>query len=161
MLTSEAAAQAHVTTATIRYWARYGAVAATKTNGRWNIDPQSLTRRIALTSKLTIAEKLVKVGGSRWTKGEMDRIYFNDWAEFAGLWTATYNTGNISAATYQGESIANRQAGLVLGAIEKFWFDLADERFHCKFGWSEPRFASREQLFQDAVDGVKTAAAAL
>jgi hypothetical protein len=161
--TTEAAAQAGVTTATIRTWCRIGAVAAVKVSGRWAIDADSLAHRIALTAKAKplTAENLAKVGGSRWTKNGMDRLYFNDWAAFAGLTTSTYNTGNIASASYQGEHIANRQANLALGAIDKLWFDLADGQFHCRYGYSEPRFASREQLFRDAVDGIKAAVAAL
>lgn len=55
--TTQAAKRAGVTPATIRTWARYGAIAATKTNGRWNIDEASLTHRIAL-SRRTPAKQL-------------------------------------------------------------------------------------------------------
>lgn len=48
MNTSTAAIQAGVTTDTIRTWCRIGAVAATKTAGRWIIDTASLARRIAI-----------------------------------------------------------------------------------------------------------------
>ncbi|WP_329217374.1 hypothetical protein [Streptomyces microflavus] len=37
-----AAAKAKVTVATIRTWCRTGVIAAVKTSGRWDIDPQSL-----------------------------------------------------------------------------------------------------------------------
>lgn len=47
MNTKTAATAAHVTPRAIQAWARYGAVAATKANGRWDIDENSLTRRIA------------------------------------------------------------------------------------------------------------------
>lgn len=46
--TTTAARIARVTTATIRAWARIGAVAAVKTGGRWVIDTDSLTHRITL-----------------------------------------------------------------------------------------------------------------
>jgi hypothetical protein len=55
--TAAAAQRANVTAATIRRWARYGAITATKTRGRWNIDEASLTRRIAL-SRSTAAKQL-------------------------------------------------------------------------------------------------------
>lgn len=48
MHTTAAAAEAKVTTATIRTWCRRGVIAATKTAGRWNIDPTSLARRIEI-----------------------------------------------------------------------------------------------------------------
>ena len=52
MTTAEAARQADVTIATIRAWARYGAVTATKISGRWIIDADSLAHRIALPALL-------------------------------------------------------------------------------------------------------------
>lgn len=166
MDTATAAQIAKVTAATIRTWARYGAVAAVKLSGRWNIDPDSLNHRINLaakpaTPKPITAENLVKVGGNRWTKNGHDRVYFNNWAEFAGLAVGRYNTGNICSASYRGESVANRQAGLTLGAIDKFWYDAADGKFHARYGYSEPRFASRERLFHDAIAGIKAAVNAL
>lgn len=51
MNTTAAAAQANVTTATIRQWCRRGAVAAAKVAGRWIIEAASLARRIALGIK--------------------------------------------------------------------------------------------------------------
>jgi hypothetical protein len=48
MNTQTAATTAHVTTRTIQAWCRKGAVTATKTHGRWDIDPDSLSRRIDL-----------------------------------------------------------------------------------------------------------------
>lgn len=55
--TTQAAKRAGVTVATIRTWARYGAITATKASGRWNIDEASLTHRIAL-SRRTPAKQL-------------------------------------------------------------------------------------------------------
>jgi hypothetical protein len=48
MNTTAAAAQAGVTVATIRAWARRGVIAATKTAGRWILDAASLAHRIAI-----------------------------------------------------------------------------------------------------------------
>lgn len=53
MDTTTAAAQAGVTVDTIRHWCRLGAVAATKTAGRWIISAASLARRIALGTRHT------------------------------------------------------------------------------------------------------------
>jgi len=53
MNTTAAALQAHVTTATIRLWARRGVIAATKTAGRWIIDAASLAHRIAIATLKT------------------------------------------------------------------------------------------------------------
>ncbi|MFC1418607.1 hypothetical protein [Streptacidiphilus cavernicola] len=54
MNTTTAAAKARVTVATIRHWCRYGAVAATKTSGRWDIDEASLAYRVTLGKKATM-----------------------------------------------------------------------------------------------------------
>jgi hypothetical protein len=48
MNTTTAAAQANVTVATIRDWARRGIIAATKRAGRWIIDAASLAHRITI-----------------------------------------------------------------------------------------------------------------
>ncbi|MFV8127508.1 hypothetical protein [Streptomyces syringium] len=48
MNTTTAAETAKVTVATIRTWCRLGAIAATKTAGRWVIDTTSLKHRIRL-----------------------------------------------------------------------------------------------------------------
>lgn len=45
--TSTAARTANVTTKTIRTWCRNGSVSATKTNGRWAIDADSLNGHLA------------------------------------------------------------------------------------------------------------------
>lgn len=49
--TAQAAEQANVTVATIRYWCRYGAITAVKAAGRWAIDTASLTHRITLSAR--------------------------------------------------------------------------------------------------------------
>lgn len=53
MNTTTAADTAKVTVATIRDWARRGIIAATKVAGRWVIDTNSLTRRIAIGARRT------------------------------------------------------------------------------------------------------------
>ena len=53
MNTTTAAQQAGVTTDTIRTWARMGAIRATKTRGRWNIDTRSLAKRTAMGIRRT------------------------------------------------------------------------------------------------------------
>lgn len=51
MNTTTAAAQAGVTTATIRTWCRRGIISAAKTAGRWLIDAASLAHRIAIGNR--------------------------------------------------------------------------------------------------------------
>ena len=47
-------------------------------------------------------------GFNRWTNGNMDRLYIN--AAQLGLDCIYYNTGNIKAADFCGESISNSEA---------------------------------------------------
>lgn len=165
MNTQTAATKAHVTAATIRTWCRRNVIAAVKTARGWVIDETSLNHRIALGNRgpkpvaYTI-ETMTAIGGSRWTKNGHNRVYINDWADFAGLDVARYNTGNISSAAYQGEGISNRQASLILGAIDKVWFDTADGKIHVRYGYSDPRMG-REQVWSDVVTGIRAAIAAL
>lgn len=65
MNTTQAAALAHVTIATICHWLRYGAVKGTKTAGRWVIDTDSLTRRIELNTK-TPTKYTITTGTNRY-----------------------------------------------------------------------------------------------
>lgn len=140
MNTTAAAAQANVTIDTIRTWCRRGVVAAIKQAGRWVIDTASLAARIAIGKMkrpirpvaLTV-DALVAIGGRRWQKNGMDRVYINDWADFAGLETSHYKTGNVSGATFIGHRIANGRAGGIASAIDKVWFDTADGQLHARY----------------------------
>lgn len=168
MNTTTAAKTAKVTVATIRDWARRGIIAATKTAGRWIIDTASLARRIAIGAMKRPArpivysiEAMVAIGGNRWQRNGMDRIYFNNWAAFAGIETTRYNTGNISSASYQGAGVSNSQAYKLLGSIDKVWFDAADGKLHGRYGYDESRVASREEVWSSVVTGIRTAIAAL
>ncbi|MEV7654617.1 helix-turn-helix domain-containing protein [Streptomyces anulatus] len=168
MNTTTAAQTAKVTVATIRDWARRGIIAATKTAGRWIIDTASLARRIAIGAMKRPArpitysvETMVAIGGNRWQRNGMDRVYINDWAAFAGIETTRYNTGNISSASYQGEGVSNSQAYKLLGTIDKVWFDAADGKIHGRYGYDESRVASRDEVWSAVIAGIRTAIAAL
>ena len=52
--------------------------------------------------------ELVKMGFTRWTKGNYDRLYIN--ASTLGLDCTYYKTGNISGATFGDHSISNAEA---------------------------------------------------
>jgi hypothetical protein len=167
MNTTTAATEARVTVATIRTWCRRGAVAATKAAGKWVIDAASLARRIAIGARKArkviafTVDNLTAIGGNRWQRGDMDRIYFNNWAQLAGLETSHYKSGNISGATWQGELISNSQAYKLAGGVDKLWFDLTDGQFYCRYGWDNSRVASRREVFDSAIAGIRTAIAAL
>lgn len=167
MNATAAAAKAGVTVATVRAWCRWKVVAAAKSAGAWSIDEASLDHRIALGARRTApkpvaytVETMTAIGGSRWTKGDKDRVYINDWSAFAGLDVARYGTGNISSAAYQGSGISNSQASKIFGCIDKVWYDTADGKLHARYGYTDPRM-SREQVWADVVTGIRTAIAAL
>ncbi|MET9467816.1 hypothetical protein ABZY44_24035 [Streptomyces sp. NPDC006544] len=170
MNTTTAATEAHVTVATIRTWCRLGAVAATKTAGKWTIDATSLARRITIGARrlarkakqaILTPEALTAIGGSRWQRGDMDRVYFNNWATLAGLELSHYGTGNISGATWQGELISNSQGYKLATSIDKLWFDVTDGKFHAHMGFSESREATPREVFQSAIAGIRQAVAAI
>ncbi|MCG6493455.1 hypothetical protein [Kitasatospora sp. A2-31] len=165
---TNAATQAGVTVATIRTWCRTGAVAAVKKAGRWAIDAASLAYRIKLPTLLRkrrpvvfTPEAMVAIGGKRWQRNGMDRVYFDNWAELAGLDVSYYKSGNISDATYRDEAISNSQARLILGSLSKVWFDTADGKLHCRLGWTDSRIATRDEIFKHAVAGIRTAITSL
>jgi len=176
MNTTTAATEAHVTVATIRTWCRIGAVAAVKQAGRWVIDTASLAARIAIGKMkrpakpaVLTAESIVAIGGRRWQKNGHDRVYINDWAEFAGLETSYYKSGNVSGASFQGRGIANGRVAGIVSAIDKVWFDAADGQLHARYYGDalayEIRFYDGMRQTFDLVDatfsGIKTAVAAL
>lgn len=169
MNTTAAATEAQVTAATIRIWCRRGVVAATKTAGKWAIDTTSLARRIAIGARrlarkakqaILTPEALTAIGGSRWQRSGMDRVYFNNWAAFAGLELSYYDTGNISGATWQGELVSNSQGYKLATSIDKLWFDVTDGRFHARFGFGDSREATPREVFLAAVTGVRQSVAA-
>ncbi|NUP24160.1 MAG: helix-turn-helix domain-containing protein [Streptomyces sp.] len=169
-ITATAAAhQAGVTTATIRTWCRTGVITAAKHAGRWIIDAASLAYRIKLPALLrrrprTIAfttDSMVAIGGNRWQRNGMDRVYLNDWADLAGIDVSYYGTGNISSASWQGEHISNSQAAKLLGSIDKVWYDTADGKLHCRYGYATSRVATPDEVWAAVVTGVRAAIAAL
>lgn len=77
-------------------------------------------------------EALLAVGGKEWKKDAMHRVYFNDLPDLFGLKTSHYNTGNVSSASIDGQSISNARAREISSslAMSKVWYDLADQEFH-------------------------------
>lgn len=108
-----------------------------------------------MNMKVAIEERLTEVGGSRWKRGEIDRIYFNDLHKWYGLECSHYGTGNISAATLNGESISNSQARKILNNFNgvRVWFDVLTQKFEHKTN----RIASDSEI-QIVIDSIKLAA---
>lgn len=82
-------------------------------------------------------EALEKKGFRRWTKGDMDRLYFN--IEKSGhMEVDHYKTGNISYAAIDGGEISHRFAGQILSV--KCFIDLKnDNRLVIQYGGPEAR----------------------
>ncbi|MGW4505671.1 hypothetical protein ACWENO_13630 [Streptomyces sp. NPDC004436] len=170
MNTTTAATEAHVTVATIRTWARRGVIAATKTAGRWVIDATSLARRIAIGARRTAgkakafvltADHCIALGGNRWQRGDMDRIYFDNWAQFAGLHLSFYKTGNIAGAHWQGELVSNAQGHKLIDSLHKLYFDVTDGKLYGRFGFGQSHVATQQEVLDAACRGIRAAAAAL
>lgn len=170
LTTREAATLARVTIDTIRHWARYGAIRATKKAGRWHIERTSLLRRIELdtrprkerkrTVELTV-ENLVAVGGREWKRGDKHRVYFNNLIDFLPLEVEHYKSGRISWAAWEGEEISNRQAYLILESVENVYYDVNEEKFVGRYGVRESRIVPQEEVWKLVVDGIKKAVANL
>ena len=77
-------------------------------------------------------EALEAIGGNRWQKGDLDRVYFNDLADLYGLDYTTYKTGNIMSASLGGEKISNSKASKILSSLNfgKLWYDCHTNEFH-------------------------------
>ncbi|MFI2078535.1 hypothetical protein [Streptomyces triculaminicus] len=170
MNTTAAATEAQVTVATIRTWCRRGVITATKTAGRWTIDAASLAHRITIgamratrkAAKVVFSvETMLAIGGNRWQRNDMDRVYINNWPQFAGLDLSYYGSGNISSASYRGKRISHSQGSKLLGSIDKVWYDTADGKLHCRLGYTESRVATPEEVWGHVVAGIRTAIAAL
>lgn len=70
--------------------------------------------------------KLMAAGGTRWSKGGKDRIYFD--ATTLGLEVERYGTGSVRSAEWQDESISNADARRLLSS--KVYVDCADGTLH-------------------------------
>ena len=70
--------------------------------------------------------ELVKMGFTRWTKGNYDRLYIN--ASTLGLDCTYYKTGNISGATFGDHSISNAEARRMKAA--KTYIDVKTGKAH-------------------------------
>ena len=168
MNTTAAAAEAQVAVTTIRTWCRAGVIAATKRAGRWIIDTASLAARIAIGKMKRPArpvvysvETMTAIGGRRWTKNGMDRVYLNDFATVPGLELDHYKSGNISYAALDGETISNAEGGRLSTAVDKVYFDAADGKVYIKWGWSNPRSLDRDEIAARIFGAIRTAIAAL
>ena len=95
-----------------------------------------------MTQQLTadeIAAKLEAVGGKRWTKDSMDRVYFNGLQDRVSLEITRYNTGNIMGAKHNGEWISNSEGRRALAALDavKIYYDLTTQKLMVKGSYDD------------------------
>ncbi|WP_371099896.1 hypothetical protein [Streptomyces sp. PU_AKi4] len=169
MNTTLAAVEAGVSVDTVRTWCRIGAVAAVKQAGRWIIDTASLAARIAIGKMKRPAPKKVvysvetmtAIGGRRWQKNGMDRVYLNDFETVPGLELDHYKSGSISYATLDGEKVSNAEGGRLATAVDKVYYDATDGKVYIKWGWGNPRSLDRDEIAARIFGAVRAAIAAL
>lgn len=113
---------------------------------------------MAQQETIAMVKRLVEIGGNRWQKGSMDRVYFNDLARWYGLEVTLYNTGNVFRAWLDGERISNSRAREILNDLAgaKIWFDVNDGRFYGRFYGHN----LEDRYFGRIVEAIKAAAAA-
>ncbi|WP_019549812.1 MULTISPECIES: hypothetical protein [Streptomycetaceae] len=168
MDTAAAALQADVTVATIRYWCRYGAVAAIKRAGRWVISASSLAHRITLgamrarkaATMTTTTGTLVQIrGGEYGIRGDADALAaaYADGAPVTPT-NAPYAQDRIylgdTQATYGDFGITTEQRGLAYTREDGqavYHIDLSRLAKHA------PAFAAALQQLEDEADAADAA----
>lgn len=79
-------------------------------------------------------DKLIELGGNRWTKAGKDRVYFNRpvFEKLLNIETSYYNTGNLSGFLMDGEAKSNTQGNRILRELEtgKFYYDIEEDKYH-------------------------------
>ncbi len=80
-----------------------------------------------LIQRLTSEE----IGGCRWRKGGLDRIYFNGLGHWYGLEAEYYKSGHVAWARLNGEPISNSKARKILDRVgyARLWFDCTTGRW--------------------------------
>jgi hypothetical protein len=70
--------------------------------------------------------RLKEIGGNRWQKNNMDRVYFNNLAGRAGMDYSRYkSSGRVSDAALKGKGISNSKAQEIIANLnsDKVYFD--------------------------------------
>lgn len=74
--------------------------------------------------------RMLALGGSRWQKNGMDRVYFNNLAGLAGMSYSKYKSGYVSNADIKGRGITNSKASEILAYLgdSKVFYDRGTRR---------------------------------
>ena len=93
-------------------------------------------------SEMLNIEELENKGFNRWTKGAMDRLYFNvEKSEYLDV--DYYKSGNVSSAYLEGERISNAEAYRIMSV--KCFIDLKkDNELVVQYGNEESQKIVRE-----------------
>lgn len=96
-------------------------------------------------------EKLVKIGGKEWQKGDMHRVYFDGLMEWYGLKLYYYKSGHVCGAELNGETISHAEGNRIFARLQakKFWYDVNDKQYHAQ-GLSTEDFEIIRQKIRDA-----------
>ncbi len=117
------------------------------------------------------ATQIIRIGGREWTKPGLHRVYINRdiWTNLIGLETNNYKSGNISAATLDGEPISNSRASKILQTVSGVWLDCETGRIHVRYtpgsrddvpAWIQDGIAERVAATEPAPVQLTTAQAA-
>lgn len=75
-----------------------------------------------VTEQRYTADQIVSIGGRRWEKNGLIRVYLNDWSAYIGLEVERYKTDNIAGAWIDEVKISNAKANRILyGRV--YWED--------------------------------------
>jgi len=80
--------------------------------------------------KFSKVEKLIAIGGSRWTKESMDRVYFDAaaYCKLIGLENRSVYDGGTYISMYKGQKISNSKAAKMIPS-GKVYFDVMTDSF--------------------------------
>lgn len=100
-------------------------VAGKPLGGDRKIFTASATARAGRMKPPITLKRMQQIGGNRWQKKGMDRVYFNDLPQRAGMDVSKYKSGNISSASLRGRGISNSKAKEIYGnlASSKVYYD--------------------------------------
>jgi len=109
------------------------------------------TMQIESQVQSLVVSNMVAIGGREWIKNEMHRVYFNldVTVPALGLVLSFYNTGNISRALLNGETISNCEATRILHSIDgKIWYDVKSDKWYSQ--------GVSSQYSHDIIAGIKS-----
>src|SRR5262249_19025173 len=95
-------------------------------------------------------EMLLGLGGREWQKAAHHRVYIPKelGLKLLGVRVSYYNSGNVAAATRNGEKISNSLSRDYIEQVDGTYYDVTADRFH---GCGDVARALRAQLAQNPI----------